>query len=748
MCDDSASNGVPDGKGSAAAAARQGLQELGVCLSGVVSGLGAYGGGVYLLDPAGDALVLSVYTGLPPQFAGPWRRIRLDAPVGAAEAARERKLVWVADAQEMARRYPRTALLLPYRLAFACLPVSAAGAVHGTLFVNWAGSRPQRLERTERDRLEAAASALGRVLAHAAGTGLPVRPASEPLVLPGPAPATGGLLEGSALARLPEGVCVLGVDGRVLLATPAAAALLDASRDDLVGRVLWRALPWLDHPVYEERYRAAAMSRQPTAFTVLCPPDRWLCFQLYPDASGITVRITDAGPDPRPAGPPHAAVPIHRPGGTPAPARLDGVYHVLHLVGALANATGVRDVVRLVAEEMLPVFGAARAVLLALEGDGRLRVIGAHGYPSDVLGRIDRPPAGAETPGTRALATGAPLFLESRHEMARLYPRHAALGHGCAWAVLPLLAADRDVGACVLAYDRPRRFLPEERATLTALAGLIAQALARARRYDDASGLARDLQDALLPRRLPRIHGLETAVRYLPAAEGMSVGGDFYDLIALGHHRAAAVIGDIQGHNGPAAALMGQIRTAVRAHAASGADPRRVLALTNRLLTALDTELLASAVYLRLDPRRHRVLLARAGHPHPLLRHPDGRVEALDLPGGLLLGIDPRAAYPHVRLCLPEGAVLALYTDGLTELPGTDPDRALATLADRLAAAGTPGAPLDEIADALLRDHRPGADDTTLLLLRATHRAPGPPPRAPGRHRRAVREQEGTAPDE
>ncbi|MFB7597805.1 SpoIIE family protein phosphatase [Streptomyces sp. NPDC056160] len=712
-----------------------------MCLAGAVSALGAYGGGVYLLDPAGDALVLAVYAGLPPQFAGPWRRIRLDAPVGVAEAARERKLVWVAGAQELARRYPRTALILPYRLAFACLPLIAGRQAHGALFVNWAGSRPQRLDAGERDRLEAAATALGRVLAHAVGTGQPIRPAAEPLVLPGTPPAPGQLLEGSALARLPEGVCVLGVDGRVALATQAAAALLDSPADELTGQELWRALPWLDHPVYEERYRAAAMSRQPTAFTVLRPPDRWLCFQLYPDASGITVRITDSAPEPQPPRQPGRTHPPQ------APARLEGVYHVLHLVGALANATGVRDVVRLVADEMLPVFGAARAVLLTLEGDGRLRVIGAHGYPPDVLGSIDRPPAGTETPGTRALATGAPLFLESRREMARLYPRHAALGHDCAWAVLPLLVPEHDVGACVLSYDRPRRFVPEERATLTALAGLIAQALARARRYDNASGLARDLQDALLPRRLPRIHGLEAAVRYLPAAEGMSVGGDFYDLIPLGHHRAAAVIGDIQGHNGPAAALMGQIRTAVRAHASSGADPRRVLGLTNRLLTALDTDLLASAVYLRLDPRRHRLLLARAGHPHPLLRHPDGRVEVLDLPGGLLLGIDPRAAYPHVRLCLPEGAVLALYTDGLTELPGTDPDRALTRLVDRFAAAGPPDTPLEEIAGTLTLDHPAGADDTTLLLLRATHRALGPQPRAAEDHRRVARERPDAAVD-
>ncbi|MFF9314730.1 SpoIIE family protein phosphatase [Streptomyces sp. NPDC014748] len=718
MCEDSTADGVPGARRPTASADRSVLRELGVCLTGAVAGLGAYGGGVYLLDPDGEALELAVFTGLPPQFAGPWRRIRVDAPVGVAEAVRERQLVWVGDTQEMARRYPRTALIMPYRLAFACVPLECDGRVYGALFVNWAGSRPRLLGADERDRLRAAASVLGRVLAHAADAGRPVRPAVEPLVLPGPANGPDRTPEHSALARLPEGVCVLGVDGRVTLATPAAAALLGAAADRLVGRALWQVLPWLDDPVYEERYRAAAMSRQPTAFTVLRPPDRWLCFQLYPDLSGITVRITESGPEPE-----RHRLPEGR-GAPRAPARLDGYYHVLHLVGALARATGVRDIVRLVADELLPVFGASRAVLLAVEADGRLRVVGAHGYRPGVLERIDRPPAGAETPGTLTLSTGVPLFLEERQEILRRYPLHATLAPGSAWAVLPLLTPQRGVGACVLSYDRPHRFGPEERATLTALADLIAQALSRARQYDTASGLARDLQDALLPHRLPRIPGLETAVRYLPAAEGLAVGGDFYDLIALGHHRVAAVVGDIQGHNATAAALMGQIRTAVRAHASGGADPRRVLALTNRLLTALDTELLASAAYVRLDPRRHRALLASAGHPHPLLRHADGRVEALDAPGGMLLGIDPKAAYPHTRLALPAGATLALYTDGLTDLPGTDPDHALTALARRLSGAGEPDAPLDEIADALLQDHPVGTDDTTLLLLRPTEPVP------------------------
>lgn len=143
------------------------------------------------------------------------------------------------------------------------------------------------------------------------------------------------------------------------------------------------------------------------------------------------------------------------------------------------------------------------------------------------------------------------------------------------------------------------------------------------------------------------------AARYLPATRGMDIGGDFYDLIRLGPTTAAAAIGDVQGHNVNAAALMGQVRTAV--HATAGAAPDEVLARTNRLLTDLDPDLFTSCLYVHLDLGAHTACLATAGHPPPLLRHPDGTTEPLRLPPGLLLGIDPDAGYASTEIPLPPG---------------------------------------------------------------------------------------------
>jgi serine phosphatase RsbU (regulator of sigma subunit) len=161
---------------------------------------------------------------------------------------------------------------------------------------------------------------------------------------------------------------------------------------------------------------------------------------------------------------------------------------------------------------------------------------------------------------------------------------------------------------------------------------------------------------------------------------------------------------------------MGQVRTAV--HATAGAPPSEVLARANRLLTDFDPGLFASCLYVHLDLTQHYAQLATAGHPPPLLCHPDGHTEVLDLPCGLLLGIDPAADYEATGVPLPPDALLAMYTDGLVETPGVDLDDATAILADHLSHGRHE--PIDALADTLIRHtpHTdPRSDDIALLLL-------------------------------
>jgi serine phosphatase RsbU (regulator of sigma subunit) len=286
-------------------------------------------------------------------------------------------------------------------------------------------------------------------------------------------------------------------------------------------------------------------------------------------------------------------------------------------------------------------------------------------------------------------------------------------------AFLPLIASGRPVGSCILGFDRPRSFGAEERTVLTALAGLIAHALEKAQRYDTEAALARGLQQALLPRRLSSHPSVETAGRYLPGTEGMEVGGDWYDVVEAGDG-LALVIGDVQGHGVQAAATMGQLRSAVRAFALGDRPPEEVMAGTNHLLIDLDPGQFASCCYVRLDPARGVARVVRAGHPPPLLRSPGGRTRVVDLPGGVVLGVDPRAHYPVTELLLEPGAILALYTDGLVERPGRDIDEGITALRLALERAVEPGVRrLAEVADrltAVARQATDRPDDIALLL--------------------------------
>ncbi|MFJ6561189.1 SpoIIE family protein phosphatase [Streptomyces sp. NPDC091412] len=696
-----------------------GTHLLDAALAQLMRETGACGGLVYLLLPGERVLRLSVLRGFPRQIAAQWTQVPLAARTPASDAVRERRLVWIGDQEEMARHYPQLALALPYPFSAAAAPITTGTTPWGALVARWPCSHPSRLRRHERDAVRASCRRLGLVLRQAADSGHPLLPGPEPQVLASLRAGARGPTQEAAAAdfaeRLPGGCCTLDLDGRITFITTAAADLLGASTVDLLGALPRQVLPWLDDPVVEDRYRAAVLSQQATSFTALRPPDRWLSFHLYPNVSGISVCVAPAPASETPEVP-YPAPPA-------APGRSTAHYHLLHLAATLTEAIGVTDVIDRIADLILPAF-EAQALALMIAEEGRLRIIGYRGYTAELMARFDGAPLASDTPAVRVLTSGAARFYATFADLKRAYPPAVLQDGKAAWAFLPLITSGRLVGSLVLAHDRPHPFTPEERAVLTSTAGLIAQALDRARLYDAKHALAHSLQASLLPHTLPRVPGLDVATRYLPTTEGIDVGGDFYDLIHLDTDLVAVAIGDVQGHNVNAAALMGQVRTAV--HATAGAPPGQVLARINRLLTDLDADLFTSCLYGQLDLARHRACLATAGHPPPLLRHPDLHTEVLPLTPGLLLGIDPAADYRETDIPLPPGAVLALYTDGLVETPGVDIDDATVDLAAQLTQAQ--GQNLDALADTLVHHAQrsnPHKDDIALLLIQPQRQREG-----------------------
>ncbi|MFD4791103.1 SpoIIE family protein phosphatase [Streptomyces sp. NPDC058459] len=395
------------------------------------------------------------------------------------------------------------------------------------------------------------------------------------------------------------------------------------------------------------------------------------------------------------------------------------VARVQRLAADLDTAGTVKDVGQAVVDALRKPLRADRIALAELEND-RLVVTVLDPPEPEAWPELWRAEWRGEWPDAPVRAMPA-LAAALRDGRAHVWPAGSALEPGLAGvgpgglAVLPLPAGGRMAGACLIGWDRPHAFAPDERALLTACAALAGQALRRAHAFDAEHELVGMLQRTLLPRRLPRLPGAKAVARYLPATEGLEVGGDWYDVIPLADNHVAFVIGDVQGHNAGAATLMGQMRTALRAYAAEGHPPDVVAAHANRLLLDMESDLFATCVYVDIDMEQGTALCVRAGHPQPVLRHPDGSTEIVRAEGGPPLGVLTRAEYPMTPLRLKPGTVLALTTDGLVESADIDLDTGMDRLARDL--AGVDPAQLGRAADALLAGaHRD--DDVALLLVR------------------------------
>ncbi|MEE1928496.1 SpoIIE family protein phosphatase [Streptomyces sp. TRM 70351] len=397
---------------------------------------------------------------------------------------------------------------------------------------------------------------------------------------------------------------------------------------------------------------------------------------------------------------------------------------ILSLTRSLVAALTTEDIIATVAETAVPALGGTTMAVFLREDGGRLRLAGARGYDAEGTGHLRRISEVAhQHPVFADLRAGVPMFVESadayRERIAdeRLGPRPGQQ----AWAILPLVSAEGLVGTCVITYDRPRTFSPDDRTVFAAAAGILGQSLARARLYDARRAYLTELQQLMLPRRLPELSGAELAVRYRPGAEGLDVGGDWYDVLPLPDGRVVFVIGDVQGHSAPAAAVMGQLRTAMGTQAAGARGPGGLLGRANRFLCDLDTDLFATCCVVEADPAAGRLRVARAGHPLPVLLEPGRPPLELATPGGMPLGCFPDDTHPVTEVQLTPGAALLLYTDGLVERPGSDyasgvaallerldadRDLELGTLADRLVAPAAARAQHDDIAVLLLRRAR------------------------------------------
>ncbi|WP_432486367.1 SpoIIE family protein phosphatase [Kineococcus esterisolvens] len=573
--------------------------------------------------------------------------------------------------------------------AYARLVGVSAGELAGRHVLEAFPPRPAVLGRGGAQRLQ-------RCLEHVLATGAPEVPPGEPYAVADPRDGRAAERRWSSLA-----VPVLDESGDVELILQRVEETTEHVHDRRARRRRHRA---------EERWRTRAMVAE----------------------SEVLARVREA----------RAAREAERARARELAALADAAVRV-------AAAEDVDELTDVLVNRALAALGAQGGAVAVREGDVvRLSITASLGDRIQVL--YSTLPLDSPLPAAVSAATGRRILLRDRAQTV-------AYGHGAeeivvnsgcqAWACLPLTttgpgpAAARSVvlGSLLIGWSRAQAFTPAELDVLDAFAAQCAQALARIRareaqrvQAEQTAQLAQALQRALLSEPV-HAEGLDVVTRYRPAAQHARVGGDWCDSFVTPRGDTTLVVGDVCGHDREAAATMGQVRSMLRALAYTvGEPPAGVLRLLDAALRGLVVQAPASAVVVSVErdasrggPWAHRLRWSNAGHPPPLLIHPDGRTELLRSEAELLLGVDADTPRSDHEADLAPGATLLLYTDGLVERRDSDLDAGLAWLARTAGALTDAGLGPAALCDALLEQVAGTAeDDVVLLALRV--RGAGP----------------------
>ncbi|WP_083259922.1 SpoIIE family protein phosphatase [Cellulosimicrobium cellulans] len=522
---------------------------------------------------------------------------------------------------------------------------------------------------------------------------------------------------------------------------PEAERILQSTRERLVGGVVWELFPASVGTVFEDSYRGVARTGEPVVFDAYYPAplDAWYEVRAVPERGGVAAYFTDVTERRR----------------------------ALELAQEAQERSQLLASVAAELAEILDPVGALEAVLPYLvpavadfaiasvldEGSGgwqqRLRDVAAlHADPArqPALDAYAAARVPALTPTSlvaetlagapQALRTGAPrpgdLVEEGpAHDLLVSLEPHAIV-------VLPLRGRGHTRGLLTLVRGEARgRFTDADLASLRDVMAQIGLALDNAHLHAAQRTLAEELQRSLLTA-LPEPDHLHLVARYVPAATGTQIGGDWYDAFLVRDGSTCLVIGDVTGHDLRAAVSMAQVRNVLRggAHAVVR-SPAAIFesldwAMHDLGVGAISTGVLAKVEQpAELAERGERLLRwSSAGHLPPLLLHPDGRAELLHRSTNLPLGLRAREDREDHTEIVPPGSTVVLYTDGLVERRGESLHvglERLRTTAERLA-----GLPLEDLCDRLIADLAAGAEDDVALLAARAHPDDRPRPAEAG----------------
>jgi PAS domain S-box-containing protein len=658
-------------------------------------------GSVFLLE--GDLLHRIAVTGRIAELAAHWPAVHLDSTTPVAQVARSGEVLAIGGPEELERAFPDAST--PLRAGGAesslILPLVARDRVMGVVSLAFRAPREFTPDEVGFARTVAAQAvlALSRARAFEAERAAAAEAAASAAVLD------------ALVNAAPTGLAVLDTDLRWVLINEHLADINGLPVADHLGRTPWQVVPDL------------ANTAVPMFQHILETGEPMLGVELEgetPKAPGVTRQWVEhffpvRGADGTTLGLGVVAEEVTERRAVEA-ARQRAVRRTERLADAaagLARALTTEEVAAVLEGQAVDGVGAVAAVLSAGSADA----------PPDA------PPDAVEAFHSASLRRGAVIDPDG----------------ASGWVVhIPVVGAGAPVGVLTARFAAERDVHPEDEVFLSGLAAMGGPALERAGRFEREHSIAATLQHALLPHAFPHGNGLRIEARYLPGAEGVEVGGDWYDVVRTvdrdGTPVMLASLGDVVGKGLHAATVMGQIRSAARGFAALDPSPDVVLASLDRLFTTMESDEMATLALAAIHPDG-TASLALAGHLPPLLLLPDGAVQLLEGgrsmplgagPGGRLAPVQATVGRtPAATVPFPPGSTLVLYSDGLIEsarLPVTEGLEQLEALASSIARMPTRPSP-GELADLLTAGMVGVAaqtDDVAVLVIErlvTSHRA-------------------------
>ena len=398
-------------------------------------------------------------------------------------------------------------------------------------------------------------------------------------------------------------------------------------------------------------------------------------------------------------------------------------------VERLAVSATPEEVARIAVVEGASALGASGAWLALIDApSSALDYVASTGFAAGWVDKFQAIPLDAPTAATDVVRDGTARFFEDAGAMAVAYPANEDAYRAAdvqASAVLPLNRGTVPIGMIAFHWRGRHPFAQAERDLARAFADTTAQALERARLYAEVRGTGRRCSAASCRHSFRRSRSTRSPCGTGSASETLAIGGDWYDVVAAHRGQIGIAVGDVGGKGVEAAAIMGRLRTAMRAYAIEHASPSDVLRHLVEYHAVTRPDVFATVLYAALDRRDRRLRIASLGHPFPLLIR-DGRLVPLPARAEAPLGADAEREFRELAVPVQEGDLLLFLTDGVFERPGTSWDDSLQDLAATAAASGRTS--VEDLADRLIssiNDDASARDDRALVVVRVPARARG-----------------------